>query len=411
MKNFTLEPLLFSKNSLSDYYCGVEQKALKEIRELDRKFFLETNEADLLRHFEEKYRADPLRVDFDDITRSDETVGVDVSKDFARGISDRSKPFYVPAPQVNFHIPYHGDPALFDAAPYIALNPPRGRVDGKYLVVPVVAFDGDVKKILPSFENEKSKIMSTVVALNTQIETLGNKFSQAILAGIRAQKQVFVDQQTGLDALPYPHKTTRIDVTPIQRRKLPISTFPPMSSSMEDNPILPFDEYDFILDRIFSMGRVMESAPDDFKTLSEPALRQQILLALNALYDGQTKGEAFNGAWKTDILITYKSMNLFVGECKFFDGQQSILDALTQLLGYAMWRDTKAALILFSKRKDFTVVLQTVKDAVSKHPNYVRQQSKAGDRETLFRYEFVQKHDHRRKMLLSVLVFNVPTEA
>ena len=79
-------------------------------------------------------------------------------------------------------------------------------------------------------------------------------------------------------------------------------------------------------------------------------------------------------------------------------------------MGYLMWRDTKSALILFSRRKDFSNVLEVVRETVIKHPLYIRTLKTATAIETLFRYEFKQQNDPKRRLLLSVLVFNIPTE-
>ena len=54
---------------------------------------------------------------------------------------------------------------------------------------------------------------------------------------------------------------------------------------------------------------------------------------------------------KTDILVREKDKNLFIGECKIWRDAERISEAVDQLLNYLTWRDTKAALVVFVKRK------------------------------------------------------------
>jgi hypothetical protein len=252
----------------------------------------------------------------------------------------------------------------------------------------------------------KSEISQTVDALNKQLEQLGKSFSASVLSVIRSQRSQFEEQQKQAEALPYPKRGETKIVVPLKRRPLPISTLPPISRGAIEEPILPEKEYDFILKTLGDMTKVMESAPKDFETLGEEALRSHFLVQLNGHYEGLAKGEVFNSEGKTDILIPWKGKNIFIGECKIYKGPQVVSDALDQLLGYMTWRDTKAALVLLSRNKDFSNVLEQVKNTVKNHSHFLAELSSSD--ETIFRYQFRQKNDPKRRILLSVLNFNVP---
>ena len=58
--------------------------------------------------------------------------------------------------------------------------------------------------------------------------------------------------------------------------------------------------------------------------------------------------EAFNSDGKTDILIREEDKNVFIGECKFYDGPKTVTDTLKQICGYTTWRDVKLAIIFAS---------------------------------------------------------------
>jgi hypothetical protein len=150
---------------------------------------------------------------------------------------------------------------------------------------------------------------------------------------------------------------------------------------------------------------VMERNPYVFASLEEEDLRTHFLVPLNASYDAT--GETFNYEGKTDILIRKDGLNVFIAECALWKGESYLKQKIDQLLGYASWRDTKCAILVFNRNKDFTAVLAKVPKVMASHGNYLRFIERTG--ETEFRYVFSQREDRQREMFLSVLVFNVPT--
>jgi hypothetical protein len=105
---------------------------------------------------------------------------------------------------------------------------------------------------------------------------------------------------------------------------------------------------------------VMERSPSAFSGLDEEALRTHFQIPLNGKFQGMASGETFNAASKTDILIKHEDRILFVAECKFWKGAQSLTDAISQLLSYMTWRETKAAILLFNQNKNFSSVLDQI---------------------------------------------------
>ena len=96
------------------------------------------------------------------------------------------------------------------------------------------------------------------------------------------------------------------------------------------------------------------------------------LLFLNGHFQGKATGETFNYEGKTDILIRENDKNVFIAECKFWHGEKVFNETIDQLLGYTSWRDTKTAILIFNKNKDFTSVLKTIDAIAKRHPNFVR---------------------------------------
>ncbi len=141
--------------------------------------------------------------------------------------------------------------------------------------------------------------------------------------------------------------------------------------------------------------------------MDEESLRTHFLVQLNGHYEGQATGETFNYEGKTDILVRVTGKNIFIGECKFWDGPGSLTGAIDQLLGYSSWRDTKVAILLFSRRKSFSDVLAAIPGTVQEHPSVKKDLGALS--ETSFRYVLGHRDDPSREMILTVLAFDVPT--
>jgi hypothetical protein len=152
----------------------------------------------------------------------------------------------------------------------------------------------------------------------------------------------------------------------------------------------------------------MERSPSAFKSIDEESLRSHFLVQLNGHYEGQATGETFNYSGKTDILLRVDGRNIFIGECKYWGGPKKLLETLDQLLSYASWRDTKVALVIFNRNRNFSAVLEAILPTVQGHQNFKRLLPIEG--ETRFRFVMSHRNDPAREMIITTLVFDVPTE-
>ena len=195
-------------------------------------------------------------------------------------------------------------------------------------------------------------------------------------------------------------------MSPEVRRKIKPSLPPASTEPYEPEPALSDDDYEHILGVIQNMVQVMERSPSAFAAIDEESLRSHFLVQLNGHYEGQATGETFNYEGKTDILIRVNGKNIFIAECKYWGGPKKLTETIDQLLGYSSWRDTKVAVIIFNRRKNFSKVLDTIPETVAAHKCYKRFLGKVS--ETNFRYVFSNRDDPNREMILSVLSFDVP---
>ena len=144
------------------------------------------------------------------------------------------------------------------------------------------------------------------------------------------------------------------------------------TASFVPEPTLIMEEYEHILSIIKMTARMLERSPQAFKGMEEEHLRDQFLVPLNSHYEGQATGETFNFNGKTDIMIQAEGKAIFIAECKIWRGQKALSDAIDQLLGYATWRDTKIALIIFNRNKDLSGVVSKIPETIRSHSNCKR---------------------------------------
>ena len=171
-------------------------------------------------------------------------------------------------------------------------------------------------------------------------------------------------------------------------------------------PVLAQQHYEHILRTIHDVAQSMERTPDSFASMGEEQIRDNLLTHLNGHYPGQATGETFNVSGKTDILIRRENQNLFIAECKFWEGPASFSGAVDQLLRYIGWRDRKAALFVFNRRKEVSQVLQGIRATIWAHPAFKREEpSPLG--EGTFRCVLKQPNDESTETLTTVLVFDL----
>jgi len=140
--------------------------------------------------------------------------------------------------------------------------------------------------------------------------------------------------------------------------------------------------------------------------MPEEEIRNLFLGMLNTNYTGQVAGELFNGAGKTDICIRADDRNVFIGECKIYDGPKAVTEAIDQLLGYLVWRDTKAALLIFVRAGNFTQAVQRAVDAIRQHPQCQRSVP-SQDLTRRSDYLFTRADDPDRSIRLALLPFRL----
>jgi hypothetical protein len=340
-------------------------------------------------------------------------VQVDVSGDQSRAFSPGVLP-YVAGTRIDVHVPFEGDQSVFAFAPNAFTTTwPRADIVGNDVIVtvqypndmPVSDIRGKVEATLSGIDQYLEWARNDAESFNAQLPAQ----AQSRVARRReqiVQRNASIEQSGIPRGRPDKEQKTRIaDV--IVRRPRPTTRARGEEPTITLDPILGDEIYEDILRIIRSTGEAMERSPKTYKELGEEDRRQVFLTNLNTEYRGQVTAEAFNGEGKTDILVRHpEGRNLFIGECKFWDGPRSLTDALDQVFTYATWRDTKLCLIIFVRARALTTVIKSAKKALEDHEQFMEWKQAAD--ETELRATIRWPGDEDRLADLNVFLVHTP---
>ncbi len=195
-------------------------------------------------------------------------------------------------------------------------------------------------------------------------------------------------------------------LVPVEKKTITIAK---ESSAGATSPeyVIGIAEYEDILSTMQGMAHGMERIPSVFAGMGEEALRWILLVGLNGIYKGQATAETFNGTGKTDVLIRRDDKNVFIAECLMWGGQKKLTEKMDdQLFKYAMWRDSKLALIVFNRGGNFTQVIDTMRQTIKGHGQLIKEMDWKHDAGA--RYLFRRHDDPQRHFVLTALAFDVP---
>lgn len=384
-----------------------------EVDGWERNRVLSSSEPDLIAYLVDKYTLDPPRLHRDQIHIEDEGERkIDVSGRFDYGAAyGDGGPHFVPGSYVTVAVPFEGDPDLFEfRASTYTLNPPRGRISAPHLLISFSDVKLEPERLTQEIDRNLDSIEQHLGWITSDCEQWNSRVENIARQCLDTRKGRLLEQADMVSALGIPIRK-RADSPgsvsiPVSRKKRPIELPSVPTEAFKPEPALPNEDYDFILDVIDRLALSIERSPSTFVHMNEEQIRDFILVSLNGHYEGDATGETFNSEGKTDILIRANGKNAFIAECKIWQGPRAFHSAIDQVLGYLTWRDTKAAVVVFSKNADFTNVLTSIASTVPEHTHFKQELRRISD--THVRYLFRQKADPARDLYLAVQVFNIP---
>lgn len=308
-------------------------------------------------------------------------------------------------------VPFTGDEAFFKVRPTTySFNPPRATVgSGSINIIfedqrlPAAKLRDLIDREVGSIEKYLEQIRIDVRAFNEnlppRVKHLVKDRKAKLLASrnVEAELGIPVRSRQGPGTYSVPAKPKRVALRP-----------PPTAAPFKPEPALAGEVYEETIRLITAWGRSLERTPEVFASIGEEDLRAHILVMLNAQFEGEAGGELFNGLGKTDILVRVQDRNVFIGECKIWSGPAAFNEAIDQLLGYVVWRDSKAAIVLFIRdRKNPTEVIQKAVTALGAHERCKRALD-ASDPTERSDFVFYTDGDPNREIRVALLPVIIP---
>lgn len=403
--------LLFVTHDLDHSLRSTMQAMRQEVESLDENRLLNTVPDDLKKYLVEKHSVTPITLLRDQWYADHQDVPVDVRHDQMRWIDDRSRPAMVPGECIDVRIPFEGEPELFYAkANTFTMNPPRAVIEKNELLLRFESPADQARDVRPLVDRIIADIEQHLGWQRPMIEAHNVALPDAAEQAILQRRSRLLAQSQRAEALGIPIRrradAPKTYAMPTVRRKVTPTLPPAKTAQFKPEPVLAMDLYEQALRIVQDMALVMERSPEAFKSMNEEALRQHFLVQLNAQFEGKATGETFNMGGKTDILLREGDRNVFIAECKFWKGPKVFGEAIDQLLGYATWRDSKTAILVFNRGVETSTVLSGIDGVAKSHDGFKRTVN--WPHESGFRYVFHSSGDKNRELILTVLVFHVP---
>ena len=402
---------IFGEIDLRDYLESKKNSIIKKIEDEEEDYLLNVSEEQYVEHVKSVYVVDQLTLKTKEIYVSDSEENIPAAafpQDFyvKRGA-------LVNKNVVHFHIPFDGERELLKCCPSTRIMWTEDvTIDANEIVFSIINWRDNPEEI----KHEASRIQNNIIEqcrnVTKQVEDYNESLEGITRRKLSERKGVLQKKNSVLAALELPIKKRddlpRTFTVPDPVKGMPLIEKPVVTEKgYEPEPTLSSLAYEEILQTIHDLGKTMERLPATYSDKDEEALRDQFLLYLAPRFQGGATGETFNKSGKTDILVRHESSNVFVAECKMWRGKKSLLDAIDQLLSDLTWRDSKTAIVLFVRNKDFSKTLETIEQAVPSHSNFVKFVGKRED--TRYSYVFYLQGDPNREVRLAVLSFHIPS--
>ncbi|MBZ9795593.1 hypothetical protein [Mesorhizobium sp. ES1-4] len=404
---------LFNEGSTLDLARQLPQKAMEELRAYPENVFLSTSVEDTVAALVEKYHPEVPLLDEGGVWVEEKEQTYDPRHDRRDYFQDR---FGTPEPQrfhvVVFHLPFSGDGGFFRFQPSRASYPgPKATVQRNELLITIQTGNRTPEQVKADFQSVVTSIKEHMATAKADLAHVGSQIENPARAFFDKRKEELLRGKGLVASLGFPMKR-RPDapttfVAPEVRRKV-VPVRPATTAPFIPEPALDEKEYANILNIMENMTKVMERSPHTFINMGEEDIRQHYLVQLNSQYEGQASGETFNYEGKTDILIRSEGRNIFIAECKFWHGEKGFTETVDQLLSYLSWRDTKTAVVIFNRNKNLSGVIETAKATMKAHSQYKRGPTAEG--ETRFRYVLGNPGDANREVIVTLMIFDIPTE-
>jgi hypothetical protein len=388
---------LFNSYNIENYFAELRQKMCSQIDVVPSEDIMQADVDDLALEFAKKFQVMcPM-------------LGNDISYD---------QPPFSPGREsemVTLYVPFTGDEQMFQCHgrthPVMTEN---FHIRDNQLVIQLCIEKRNISKLPDHVQAILKRVQDGLQSIQDSLKFLNPHLKESAAAHIRkrqndieSHKRMLGDlEKSGFTLRRREDGTDKI-IVPVKPKVISVQLKPAQGKPAQ-NPELALSDYDEILNVIQSMAKVYERSPSVFREMEEEHLRTILLVGLNGLFKGNATGETFNGEGKNDILIRVNDNNVFIAECLFWNGATHFKKKITeQLLRYSTWHDSKLAAIVFNRKRNFTTVVQKMREVSAGLDNLVSEMPYTALNSC--RLRFHRADDPRKQYILTCLAFEVPS--
>jgi hypothetical protein len=289
-------------------------------------------------------------------------------------------------------------------------HPPHGQVEGNTLAFAIegVALSPDVLRT--RIQQTLNEIGKNLRYLQTDVNRFnGNLSSYAHLQIERQRKKVLSDPDAPTAGFKLKERTPEANPLPEARQELTPPLPPLIANQPKRDPLLAVQDYEEILRLLQQTAHTLRHSPSALAMMEDATLRSHFLIPLNAHFEAKHTRENFTQIGDAELGIRIDERYIFVAACRFWHDERALSATLDHLLATAMWRDAKAALVLFNRHQMYAPMLDAVRATIRHHSSFKRELPQLSD--TTYLYTFGGPVDGRadtsREHLLTVLAFDV----
>ncbi len=381
------------------------------IKRQNEDYILNVNREEYIQHLVSEFSIEPIEIHKDDLSVSIHEEMIPAEMHPSSYFMDRGGSYSRDV--LVFHLPFTGEQQLLKVrASTFSMSAPLIAVEQGCICFKIINFNLDAQRIKQESEQTIQSLETQNGYLTNDLEKFNASIEQHASRIFDARKEQLLSKNNLIASLGVPvresgNKSSTFSV-PAKRTKA-IATKPKpqvTEKGYTPEPTLDATIYAQILKIIHDVGKQFERLPSTYSGKDEEHLRDHMLLILEPNFEGSATGETFNKSGKTDILLRHEGKNVFIAELKFWHGKKGFIETISQLLGYLTWRDSKAAVVMFVRNKDFMAVLETAKECICEHDNYLGFVSE--EDEGWYHYRFHVNDDKNREVKLSVMLFHIP---
>ena len=320
----------------------------------------------------------------------------------------RDRSFFRDCEVYVFTIPFEGTWHLFDYhASTFRMEYTEAEVSPNIIKIEVVDEQNSPEQVLNQFNQILNSIRWNLDKINPEIRNYDSQLRMIVTSGIENRiKQVREKRQKEIE-LGFPPRGSdhAIQDIPIIIRPSLVVDIVPLDNVRSTQFRITDYVFDKIIECVMYSATTMERTPQSYSSFGEEQIRDHLLSAINGMLATRGSGETFNNKGHTDILFSYQNHNVFIGECKIWNGIAYVGNGLEQLEGYLSWDDTKTSLIVFYKNKsNMSKSIKELDDFITSRPNYCKT-IKTNNRG--FRYSMTHPKDNSKHYVLETVFFNL----